>query len=437
MTRTATMFLAIILLSAAAVAETEWDGRLSIRSVYSEDSDTVVGRRVFLTFIDVDLLGTRLTPSGLALELDSTFIWDDTEAKERRFGQTESIQRIRRANLSHHFAGKRLRVAVGRSLITESGNAWVDGLQLEWQINSQTHIGGYGGLRPLPLDFAVNTDYQTTGVYAKYRQGSRLEMDGGYNLIFRDGLDRQFVFQRSHFRPNRTWSFFNYATFDATKDPEFSTLLGGVHVRPMPKLTLSLNVSRYAIEQYRNAVIFQNVVEPNQALILGNEVINLVYNRARLSISYRFLGQYYAYQMLEVKHRSQDGRQGALYTMGVRDDDFFGLSFDIRSTVERGYQSDTWLVATQLDGDLGRRWSWEIHSTTVDSRTIDRFTERGRTFDEAQRIYLIGGVLHSRIARLHHLSLIYDFIVETELQDARNQEQLHVHTGMFRYQMRF
>ena len=44
---------------------------------------------------------------------------------------------------------------------------------------------------------------------------------------------------------------------------------------------------------------------------------------------------------------------------------------------------------------------------------------RGRTFDEAG-IYLIGGVLPSGLP-LHHLSLIYDFIVETELQDARRQ----------------
>ena len=47
-------------------------------------------------------------------------------------------------------------------------------------------------------------------------------------------------------------------------------------------LTLNLNLSRYAVEQYRNAIIFQNVVEPNQALLIGNEVINLVYNRMRL-----------------------------------------------------------------------------------------------------------------------------------------------------------
>ena len=141
--------------------------------------------------------------------------------------------------------------------------------------------------------------------------------------------------------------------------------------------------------------------------------------------------------MLEVKHRSQDNRNGALYTTGVRDDDFFGLSLDLRGTIERGYQSDTWLVAYQLNGDLGRNFSWESHGTVVDSRTIDRFTERGRTFDEAQRIYLLGGVLHGRVGRIHRFSISYDAVLETELQDARNQDAIFVHTGMFRYQLRF
>lgn len=434
--RTIALLLLMALMGSAS-AQGDWNGRLSIRTIYSQDNDELIGRKVFITFVDMDLLGTQLSTSGLELELDSTFIWDETAANERRFGRTESIQRIRRATLAHPFFGRRVKAWVGRSLIGEAGNAWVDGLRLDWKFDESTSIGAYGGFRPRPLDYAVNTDYQTTGVYSRYRRDSRLEIDGGYNLIFRDGLDRQFIFQRTHYRPNRTWSFFNYATFDATSDPEFSTLLGGVHVRPVPKITVSLNVSRYAIEQYRNTVIYQNVVEPNQALILGDEVINLVYNRARLSLSYRMFNDYYIYQMFEMKHRSQDGRQGALYTAGVRDDDFFGVSLDLRSTVERGYQSDSWIFASQIDGDLGRQWSWEIHGTVFDSRTIDRFTERGRTFDEAQRIYLVGAVLHARIARLHHLSALYDYIIETELQDARNQEQLHVHTGMFRYQMRF
>ena len=56
------------------------------------------------------------------------------------------------------------------------------------------------------------------------------ELDGGYNLILRDGLDRQSVFQRSHFRPNKKWAFFNYMTFEASDKPEFSTILAGIMI---------------------------------------------------------------------------------------------------------------------------------------------------------------------------------------------------------------
>lgn len=423
-------------LAAHAQANPEWDGRFSTRTVYSVD-DGALQRRVLISYIDIDLLGKSLTETGLTLELDSTLIWDDTEVNERRFGRTESIQRIREANLSHPFYGQRLQVTFGRTLIPESGNAWVDGLNLDFTLKKGLNLGLFGGLRPIPLTYAPNMDYQTAGTYARYRDGSRLEVDGGYTLIFRDGVDRQSLFQRSHFRPNKVWSFFNYTTYEASETPDFSTFLAGIHVRPIPGLTVALNASRYSVEQYRNTVIYQNVIEPNQILLMGDEVIELVYNRARLSISSRFKRRYYVYQMLEIKHRSQDGRQGALYTMGARDDDFWGLSLDVRGTVERGYQSDTWIVASQLNGDLGRSLSWQTHGTIVDSRTIDRFTERGRTFDEAQRIYLMGGLVNTRIARLHMLSIAYDVILETELQDARNQEALLIHTGMFRYQMRF
>ena len=77
--------------------------------------------------------------------------------------------------------------------------------------------------------------------------------------------------------------------------------------------------------------------------------------------------------------------------------------------------------------------SANLRATVFDGRTIDRFTERGRTFDEAQKIYLIGGGVQWRPARQHHLSLDYDGIYETELQDRRNQEALFIHTLMARY----
>ena len=127
---------------------------------------------------------------------------------------------------------------------------------------------------------------------------------------------------------------FNYMTFEAFDKPEFSTIFAGIHYRPVRTMTVAL-MSRYSVEQYRNTVIYQNVIEPNQILLLGSEAIALVYNRARLTIANRFKRRFYVYQLLEVKHRSQDGRHGALYTTGVRDDDL-GMSLEIKGTVERG-----------------------------------------------------------------------------------------------------
>ncbi|MGB0646776.1 MAG: hypothetical protein ACPGQS_06330, partial [Bradymonadia bacterium] len=182
-------YLASFASIAGAETEPEWDGRFSTRVVGSID-DGALNRKVLITFIDVDLLGESLTENGLEFELDTTLIWDDTESDERRFGNTESFQRTREANITHPFWGKKLKASLGRILIPASGNAWVDGVNLLTKVHKRVDVGVYGGLRPVPLTFEVSTDYQTTGTYAKYRQGSRLEFDGGYNLILRDGLDR-------------------------------------------------------------------------------------------------------------------------------------------------------------------------------------------------------------------------------------------------------
>ena len=412
------------------------DGRIGIRTLYSSDG-VDSARDVLFSIVDIDLRASKLTASNFGLLLDSRFIWDDTKVNERRFGNTESIPRVRQGYLVKPFAPLNLTFKLGRILIAESGNAWVDGGSVELKTGDQTSVGIYGGLRPNPIDYELTTVYKAAGAYAKYRSGTKFDTEGGLNLVLRENIDRQFVFHRSHYRPNRQWSFFNYSILEMTNDPEFSTLLAGMTYRQKKGLTLNLNLSRYAVEQYRNAIIFQNVVEPNQALLIGNEVINLVYNRMRLSLSYRFWQRFYAYQSLELKQRSQDNRRGATYTLGMRNDDFFDMSWDLRAIIEQGYLSDSWLLATSLDGRLSPTLSWTLHGTALDARTIDRFTERGRTFDEAQKVYLIGAAMHWRIQRLHYLALIYDYVLETELQDARNQGRLHLQTVMGRYQIRF
>ena len=132
------------------------------------------------------------------LELDATLLWDVRENKERRFGETESFQQLRELYVEQPLR-KGYTVAVGRRIITESGNAWVDGAELRYQANKRLMLGAYGGLRPEPNTYAPTTLYQTAGAFSAYRRVG-LQAEVGLNAIFRDGLDRQFIYARTHYR---------------------------------------------------------------------------------------------------------------------------------------------------------------------------------------------------------------------------------------------
>ena len=133
--------------------------------------------------------------------------------------------------------------------------------------------------------------------------------------------------------------------------------------------------------------------------------------------------------------RSQDERDAWLYTIGLRDDDFLGVQtrVDLRATLKNNFQSDSWLLALDVEQDVLRSLTVNVRATIFDGQSLDRLTERGRTFDEAQRIFLMGTGIYWRPTRTHLLALDYDGIYETELLDERTDVSLFVHTLMFRY----
>jgi hypothetical protein len=409
------------------------DGRIALRSLYST-ANGPVSRDVIYNFLDLDFEGQHLNSWDTGLILDSIFLWDITEVNERRFGETESFQRIHQLYISQPLSENSWTLSVGRRVIPEAGNAWVDGLDLRLALDANIRLGVYGGLRPQPANYRPTTDYQTLGVYGIYRR-SGITADIGYNVIIRDGLDRQFIFGRAHYRIVPSLYFSLYSVIDTLDEVEATTILGTVDYSPKKRLNLSLNYTRYSVEAYRNQGIYQNVTQLNQVLILGDEVIDLVYNRARLSVSYRFWRRFYHYQSVEYKRRSQDRRESWAYTIGIRNSDLmgWGTRLDARAIFRNNFQSDSWVLATDVEHDLSSGLTLNGHATIFDGRTIDRFTERGRTFDEAQRIYLVGGALFWRPVRAHHLSMAYDGAYETDLKDQRNEAALFIHTLMARY----
>lgn len=420
----------------AAAEEVDLAGRISLRGLYSTD-DGQDTPDVAMLFLDTDARAENLTDGGLRLVLDATFLLDATEAQERRFGRTESIDQVRQlyAELPRLFG--RLDLAAGRKLLPEAGNAWVDGVDLEWWFGSDASLGAYGGLRPEPIEYALTLDYQALGAYGTVH-GPGFDGSLAYNVVLFEGaLDRQFAFNRMHWEIVERLFLATYLVVDFTEEVEVTTLLATLDYTPVQALNLSLNYTRYSVEQYRNEQIYRNVIEPNQILILGDEVFDLVYDRARVSASLRFGGHYVHYQSFEYKHRSQDDLDAWLYTVGLRDENLFGLwgtYADLRVTARNNFQSDSYLVALEIDQDLGAHWSVGGRFTWFNGRTVGRAVdERSRTFDEAQEIFLVGASVGWRPHASHHLDLHYDGIYEAELQDARNQDNLFIHTGMARY----
>lgn len=430
--------VALLLALPAHAREAELDGRISVRGLYSRD--TAGGPAVGMSFLETDARAERLTDGGLRLVLDATFLLDITEANERRFGRTESLDQVRQLYAEQPDLLHGLDVSLGRKLVLEAGHGWVDGVDLALRFDERrATLGAYGGLSPDRFDYALTTDYQAAGVYGTlHREG----FDGALafnTVLFQGALDRQWAFNRLHYRIAPGLFVASYLVVDFIEMPAVTTLLASVDYTPVPPLNISLNFSRYAVEQYLNTTIYHDVVEPNQALLIGDEVLDLVYNRVRLSASVRFWGHYYHYQTVELKARTQDDREAWFYTLGVRDEDFlgFGTLVDLSASFRNNFQSDSYLVALNVDHDLGGAFSVEGRAIWYDGRTIGRTTDRGRIFDEAQRIVLVGGALYWRPLKAHQFDVDYDGVLETELQDVRNEDSLFIHTFMGRYSLLF
>jgi hypothetical protein len=425
---------AALLVGPAHARDVDVDGQVALRGYLSADDAGY--DPVAITFLETDADVRGLTEGGLRLVLDATFILDATESTERRFGETEGIAQVRQLNVVQPGVFGRLDLTVGRSLLADAGNAWVDGLVARFHLlPEQASVGVYGGLGPDPYDRSLDADYQALGVFGAFRRAG-IDANAAYNVVLNEGaLDRHFLFNRVHWRLRPNLFVASYLVLDCTTRPELTTLLATVDYTPTPAVNLTLNLSRYSVEQYRNQQVYRNVIEPNQALILGDEVIDLVYERARFSGSLRLTGSLFHYQSVEVKHRSQDDRSGFHYVVGIRDDDLFGWGTraDLQARFVNNYQSDSYLLAADVRHDLSAAWSLGLRATWFDGRTVGRTTERGRTFDEAQSIVLIGGGASWRVRTNQHFDVDYDGVFEAELQDQRNAENLFIHTGMLRY----
>ena len=147
------------------------------------------------------------------------------------------------------------------------------------------HLGVYGGLSPDRFDRSLTVDYQALGVFFDW-QRQTFDLSLAYNvLLYQANMDRNYLYQRTHIKLMKGLFFSDYLIVDLLDQIDVTTFLSTIDYTPIEAFNIALTASRYSLEQYRNQAIYRNIIEPNQALILGNESINLVYHRLRLSAS--------------------------------------------------------------------------------------------------------------------------------------------------------
>lgn len=415
------------------------DGRLTLRSYLSGDnSETYDTPLISMTFLETDFHARGLTSLQLKLDLDATFILDIAKANERRFGETERLDQVRKISVS--IPAGAFSIALGRHLISTAGNAWVDGLDLKLEFDQRrAEVGVYGGLSPDRFDRSLTLDYQALGLYAGVHRNT-LDLSGAYNLILNEGtLDRHFLHQRTHWQVIDGLFLSSYLILDLINGPEATTFLSTLDYTPIRPLNFSLSFTQYSLEQYRNQAIYRNVIEPNQALILGDEVINLTYQRLRFSASYRFIEQWRTYLSAELKSRGQDGRRAQVYISGVTCDDLLssGVEVDARFQFARQFMTSNLIFALSLRRELTSHLSVDARFTTFNGETLDDGGERAQIFAEAQTIYLLGLSLNGRIGGAHYLALIYDGVFEDQVADFKSDEGIFIHTLSAVYSYRY
>ena len=491
----------------------EPEGRLSLRQFYPWDDQTVFttyvedpanpnqkvagGRRELgitpaITTVDVDVAMHRIKGTGLGFLVDAEFRKDLTselsdplplaenrkglefgDRHDRSLGVLRSETYVKNAYAEYLGLGSAVDVRVGRLLLYELGQPWIDGAHVSTPGDRGLSLGGFGGLNPNPLDYALDADYVGGGAHAGYR-GQQGEAALAFNFSSYQGKkDRAFVFSRAHWEARQGLFLSYYAVLDlftrkAELDPK-----GNVVLSPdtKPRLTYGFanaawwatpNVQfRLSLATYRNVVLASS---PGQAILpsdlialeraleeeglknvaerarltynsyLGSAISPAPYHRGKLATILKFLGHYYAYNEIDLLKREFDDRSATSLAFGLRDtnvldsntflhlrfrfqDNFLSESNEVLVDLSRQFGGvlTAGLTAARLSGrSLALRFPPNVLKEGLGGlqqpEALALLTDR---VEQRQEVDILGASLDIDITDRLLLSLVYELIIET------------------------
>jgi len=427
-----------------------YDGRLSLRDVFSVDSQT--DNDIHILFADADFRGldmARVADAKLNVRLESRFLLDFTQDEglantslftdeagarqrnERRFGETQTVADVRSAFAELEGLG-RFDLSAGRIWFFESGGAWVDGLAATFHFADQWGATLFGGLQPDPYSYGLTAARQTAGTFVAFEDRTA-SWSLGYTLDLLDGgIDRHFVSSRGHWAVPWTavrgffLSYYLTADLQTEASPQLTTAFANSSLWVNDTLNFGLNVARFSNIQYvrSHAETGGNFAEPNQRSLLGLDTNLGTYDQVRFSTAERF-GGVYLYQQIDLRRRDTIAPGDATYySVGVRDSDLLetGVFWHARLTVRNNFQSDS----SELFVEVARQFG----STFELDGSVAFLTGRSQVAPQTQDVlvYDLRGVYNFSPAL--YFALDYELSQETNVvqEELETSGDLLVHT---------
>lgn len=488
----------------------EPEGRISLRQFiqiddarvpvdYPEDADTPAPTKPLgvvpaITTLDADLRLRRINGSGLGFLLDFEYRHDLTDAlssplplaenrldldlgdrRDRSLGRLRNDLYIKSAYGEYEGLPGRLDARMGRMLMYEQGQTWIDGIHVLRPISGGDGgaLGGgvYGGLTPNPVTYAFDPDYMGGGAHLRYETARGYASLASTYTMFSGKKDRAFINSSAH------WQLVDglFTSYNATVDLfAFKEVDEGIAIVTKPQITSAFaNIAWWATPnvQFRlTGALYRNVVfvsSQQQALdgalakliddqpegsqqrvqaelaqetydrYLGRFIDQSPYYRGMLTTVFKFLDHYYAYNEVGMRHRDRDDASGSLVGLGVRDTDLAGTGtfMHVRFRFKDAFASDTSEMLFDLRRQFGGLFTAGVSATYLSGRSlalnppIELIRELGRDaavqaeverLEQRQDVSILSADVDIDLTDRLFMTLAYELTVETPTDEEKD-----------------
>lgn len=436
----------------------EPEGRISLRQFiqiddarvpidYAPDADTpaptqALGVVPAITTLDADLRLRRINGTGLGFLLDFEYRHDMTdslsdplplsenrleldlgERRDRSLGRLRNDLYIKSAYAEYERLLGGIDVQVGRMLMYEQGQTWIDGVHVHRPASPSSGgaktaagepAGGggglgwgvFGGLSPNPMTYAFDPEYMGGGAHLRYERSRGYARLASTYTMFGGKKDRAFVNSSAH------WQLVDglFASYNATLDLfAFKEVEEGIAIVTKPQITSAFgNIAwwvtpmvqfRLTGAMYRNVLFVSSQQESLDGLLgdlieaqppgspqrtqaelaqqtydkyLGRFIDQVPYYRGMLTTVFKFLDHYYAYNELGMRHRDRDDSSASTVGFGLRDRDVLGSGtfLHLRFRFKDSFASDTSESLFDLRRQFGGLFTAGVSATHLSGRSL-------------------------------------------------------------------